>query len=79
LAFTPRNAESFGFSGSLFVSTDTSRFIYMAKFQVPNDINLNFVESMSFEQQFKKASDGTRLLVRDYMDVEFFVPALPRI
>lgn len=79
LAFTPRNAESFGFSGSLFVSTDTSRFIYMAKFQVPNDINLNFVESMSFEQQFKKAPDGTRLLVRDYMDVEFFVPALPRI
>lgn len=79
LAFTPRNSESFGFSGSLYVSIDSSRFIRMAKFRVPKDINLNFVESMSFEQEFKKAADGTRLLVHDYMNVEFFVPTLPRI
>ena len=79
LAFTPRTTEAFGFTGNLYVSTDSSRFVRHAHFNIPKDINLNFVESMYFEQDFSKAADGTRLIDRDYVCVEFFVPALPRV
>lgn len=79
LAFTPRTTEAFGFTGNLYVSMDTSRFIHHAHFNIPKDINLNFVESMYFEQDFSRTADGTRTVDRDYVCVEFFVPALPRV
>ena len=79
LAFTPRTTEAYGFTGNLYVSLDTSRFIHHAHFNIPKDINLNFVESMYFEQDFSRAPDGTRLINRDFVCVEFFAPALPRV
>ncbi len=79
LAFTPRTAEAYGFTGSLYVSLDSTRFVHHAHFNVPKDINLNFVESLYMEQDFEKSGDGTRLIKKDYVCVEFFVPALPRV
>lgn len=79
LAFTPRTTESYGFTGSLYVTLDSSRFIHHAHFNIPKDINLNFVESMYFEQDFSRAPDGTRLITKDYLAVEFMIPILPRV
>ena len=79
LAFTPRTTEAYGFTGSLYVSTDSSRFIHHAHFNIPRDINLNFVETMYFEQDFSRSQDGTRQIDRDYVCVEFYVPTLPRV
>lgn len=79
LAFTPRTTEAYGFTGNLYVSLDSSRFIHHAHFNLPKDINMNFVESMYFEQDFEKATDGSRLIKKDLICVEFFVPTLPRI
>lgn len=79
LAFTPRTSEAFGFTGSLYVTLDSTRFVHHAHFNIPKDINLNFVESLYMEQDFERAKDGTRLIKKDYVCVEFFVPALPRV
>ncbi len=79
LAFTPRTSEAYGFTGNLYVAIDSSRFVHHAHFNIPRDINLNFVETMYIEQDFEKSADGTRLVKRDYMCVEFFVPGLPRV
>lgn len=79
LAFTPYTTEAYGFSGSLYVAVDSSYALKRAKFQLPKDINMNFVEGMTFEQDFDYAEDGTRMLMRDFVSAEFFVPAAPRV
>lgn len=71
LSFVPFNPESFGFTGKLYVTLDSTYFVKRVKLNFPADINLNFVENMSVEQTFDRASDGTRLLTRDDIVVEF--------
>lgn len=79
LAFTPYTTEAYGFLGSLYIALDSTYALKRARFNLPKDINLNFVQSMYFEQDFDYAEDGTRLLTRDFVSVEFFVPAAPRV
>ena len=71
LGFAPFNSESFGFTGHLFVTLDSTYFVKRAKLNVPKDINLNFVNGMSIEQDFERTPDGTRLLNKDDIIVEF--------
>lgn len=71
LGFVPFNSESFGFTGHMYVSTDSTYFVKKVKLNVPKDINLNYVENMTIEQDFDRAPDGTRLLAKDDMIVEF--------
>ena len=72
LSFSPFTPESFGFLGRLYVPLeDTTMFIKRVKLNVPKSINLNYVESITISQDYVKASDGTRLKVKDDMTVEF--------
>lgn len=71
LGFVPFNSESFGFTGHLFVTLDSTYFVKRAKLNVPKDINLNFVNGMSIEQDFERTLEGTRLMNKDDMIVEF--------
>ena len=71
LAFTPFNSESFGFNGHLYVTLDSTYFVMRAVFNFPKKINLNFVDYMLLEQEFKRAEDGTRLLDHESITVEF--------
>ncbi len=71
LGFVPFNSESFGFTGHLFVTLDSTYFVKRVKLNVPKDINLNFVNGMSIEQDFERTPDGTRLINKDDVIVEF--------
>ena len=42
LGFVPFNSETFGFTGHLFVTLDSTFFVQKAILNVPKDINLNF-------------------------------------
>lgn len=77
LSFVPFNNKSFGFLGRIYVpENDTSMFVKKVKLNVPKAINLNYVENLFIEQDFKKAPDGTRLKTKDDMVVEFeIIPA----
>ena len=79
IAFTPHTTEAYGFTGSLYVALDSSYAVKRAHFSLPRNINMNFVESMSFDQDFDYATDGTRLLTKDFVSAAFFVPAAPRV
>ena len=70
-AFTPFNSESFGFNGHLYVTLDSTYFVKRAVFNFSKKINLNFVDYMLLEQEFKRAEDGTRLLDHESITVEF--------
>lgn len=71
LGFAPFNPESFGFTGHLYVTLDSTYFVKRAKLNVPPDINLNFVSGMSIEQEYARTPDGTRLIDKDDVIVEF--------
>lgn len=71
LGFTPFNSESFGFTGHLFVSLDSTYFVRRAVLNVAKDINLNFVSGMTIEQTFERAPDSTRIQTKDDIRVNF--------
>lgn len=79
LSFVPFTPQTFGFLGRLYVSLeDSTLFIKRVTMGVPYDINLNYVEQMSVVQDFERAPDGSRLKVRDDVEVSLkFISSLP--
>lgn len=73
LGFSPFTPESFGFTGHLYITLDSTYFVQRVKLNVPKKINLNFVGGMTIEQTFDCAPDGTRLLTKDDIKVDFKV------
>ena len=71
LTFAPHNAESMGFNGHLYVTTDSTYFIKMVQMNVPKDINLNFIQYMNIKQDFDRLPDGTRILNNESLVTEF--------
>lgn len=71
LTFVPRNPSSLGFTGRFYVPVgDTTMFIKRIILRAPHDINLNFIEGLVIKQDYVKASDGSRLKVKDDMMLE---------
>ncbi|GCB35922.1 hypothetical protein KGMB02408_28670 [Bacteroides faecalis] len=71
LTVVPFNSESFGFTGHLYVILDSTCFVKRTVFNFPKKINLNFVDYMLLEQEFKRGEDGIRLLDHESITVEF--------
>lgn len=71
LAFAPFNAESFGFTGHIYVTTDSTYFTKLVQMNVPHDINMNFIEYMNIKQHFDRLPDGTRILNNESLVAEF--------
>ena len=70
LGFVPFNSETFGFTGHLFVTLDSTFFVQKAILNVPKDINLNFVSGMTIEQTFERTPDSTRIITKDDINVK---------
>jgi len=81
LSFVPFTPQTFGFLGRLYVSLeDTTMFIRRVSMGVPYDINLNYVEHMSIVQDFERAPDGSRLKVRDNVEISMkLMPGVPLV
>ncbi len=71
LAFAPFNSESFGFTGHIYVTADSTYFIKLVQMNVPHDINMNFIEYMNIKQHFDRLPDGTRILNNESLVAEF--------
>ena len=71
LAFTPHNAQSMGFNGHVYVTADSTYFIKLVQMNVPQDINLNFIQYMNIKQDFSRLDDGTRILNNESLVTEF--------
>ena len=71
LGFVPHNSETFGFTGHLYVTLDSTFFIQRAVLNVPKDINLNFVSRLTIEQEFARTPDQIRLITKDDIQVHF--------
>lgn len=70
LAFVPKNLQSFGFTGHIFITVDSTHFVKWIQMNVPYDINLNFVEYMNVEQKFARDNEHPRLLIYECITAE---------
>ena len=81
LSFVPFTPQTFGFLGNFYVSLeDTTMFIKRVSMGVPHDINLNYVERMSIVQDYERAPNGSRLKVRDNVEVSMkLMTGIPQV
>lgn len=71
LAFAPFNTESFGFTGHMFITADSTFFVKNLQMNVPHNINMNFIEYMNIRQDFSRLADNTRILDNELLVCEF--------
>lgn len=58
LVFVPVNSESYSFAGHMYIVNDSTYQIKRYKMAVPRDINLNFVDDYTVEQNFQRLENG---------------------
>lgn len=73
LAFVPVNSESYGFTGRLYIMLDGSYAIKKFTLNTPADINLNFVDKLRIDQQFKQLEDSTWVLDKENTYINFYI------
>ncbi|MBQ0056128.1 MAG: carboxypeptidase-like regulatory domain-containing protein [Bacteroidales bacterium] len=73
LGFAPLVPEYFGFIGHLYVDADSSYFLRKVEFNLPPDININFVRNMRFTLEQDRLADGTRVVTRKKFESEMTV------
>jgi len=70
LHFLPNNQQDFGFRGDLYVLKDSSHQVKRCEIFLPNQTDVNFVESLKIIQEFSQLPSGEWVLTTDDMAVE---------
>ena len=73
LAFVPANSESYGFTGRLYITLDGNYAVKKVLLKTPANINLNWVDKLRIEQEFKQMPDSTWVLDQENTFVNFYV------
>lgn len=73
LAFVPANIESYGFTGRLYITLDGNYAVKKVLLNTPANINLNWVDKLRIEQEFKQMPDSTWVLDQENTFVNFYV------
>lgn len=71
LSFTPRNTEDLLFEGKIWVTIDSNYAVQRAKLGLNRDINLNFVKSITIEQDYAQNPDNRYHLSRSNVLADF--------
>lgn len=81
LDFSPVNPESFSFNGKLFIpADDPMKYVKRVTMRVPKSINLNYVDNIFINQNFKKDSLGYVHKTLDDLCLEMqFVKGTPKL
>lgn len=58
LSFAPVSSRMFGFTGRMYIVNDSTYALKKYAFNVPVDINMNFVRQLVIEQEFMKTDSG---------------------
>ncbi len=67
VAFTPNNAQDFGFSGFLYILADSTYRVCRARFGVPVASGINFVEAMDVDMEYISLPTGEQICYKNRM------------
>ncbi len=70
LGFIPKNQATYGFTGDLYITSDSMYQVAKVKMGLYGEVNLNFVRAIDVEQEFVKV-DSSLLLSRDRVVMDF--------
>lgn len=73
LAFVPRNPESYGFTGRLYVTADSTYSVKKVQLNFPAKSNVNWVSKLEIEQEFEQTEEGLWVLSKEDSYVTFSV------
>ncbi|MEG1579914.1 MAG: DUF5686 family protein [Bacteroidaceae bacterium] len=73
VGFSPNNQQDFGFTGSLFITADSSYRVRKVSLRIPKRSDVNFVEDLQVEQEFYTLPSGKQTLLYDEMLVQLKV------
>ena len=76
LQFIPNNQQDFGFRGELFILADSTLHVKRCDLTLPQRTDVNFVENMQVQQEYKRLPNGEWALSVDDMIVEMKVTDL---
>jgi hypothetical protein len=71
LGFIPRNKEDFGFTGNLYITLDSNYAVKKVDMQIPKEINLNWVQGLKVEQEFRTINNAGMMLSKDQITIDF--------
>ncbi len=70
VSFIPKNQATYGFTGSLYIATDSSYQVLGVEMGLYGEVNLNFVRTISVEQEFRRV-DSIFLKAREKVVMDF--------
>lgn len=73
LAFVPVNSESYGFTGRLYITLDGNYAVKKFVLNIPANINLNWVDKLRIEQEFKRMPDSTWVVSNENTYINFYI------
>jgi hypothetical protein len=73
LAFVPVNSQSYGFTGRLYITLDGRYSVKKFRLNTPQSINLNFINNLNIEQEFKRAPDSTWVVDTENTHLNFYL------
>lgn len=73
LTFVPFNSESFGFTGHLYIVNDSTYAVKKYSLGIPARINLNFVGSLTVEENFERQPNGCWASAEKHTHARFYL------
>lgn len=73
LQFIPNNQQDFGFRGELYILADSSLHVKRCNLTIPKRSDVNFVENLQIQQEYRRLPNGEWALSVDDMIVEMKV------
>lgn len=73
MTFVPANSSDLGFTGYLYITTDSTYAVKKVKMDIPRDIKLNLVEKLHIEQEFNPTENGRWAISHERMTSELFL------
>lgn len=70
LGYLPNNQQDFGFSGLLYITTDSTYQVTKAVINIPRNSDVNFVDNMVITQSFVNLPSGERVMDTNDMLIE---------
>jgi len=68
--FEPANEQFLAFRGSVFITSDTAHAVAGARYYITHNANLNFIDTLSFKEQYQLASNGKWMPQRNEVSIE---------
>lgn len=70
LDFAPFNSRDIGFTGNLYISLDSMYAVKRAVIRTPKKMNINFVQELIIQHDFKKSADNKWIPMEERMAID---------